>query len=81
MNLTFQIYDAFGDWISANGLIRHLAEGYETVTLIHDTPAVVPFTTDMFRDNPKLKQLLEHHLAIVMLWMQEFMRVIKHQIF
>ena len=58
MNLTFQIYDAFGDWISANGLIRHLAEGYETVTLIHDTPAVVPFTTDMFRDNPKIKAIV-----------------------
>jgi len=52
--LVFQIYDAFGDWISANGMIRYLSDFYDEVYLIHDTPAVVPFTTYMFRDNEKV---------------------------
>lgn len=52
--LVFQIYDAFGDWISSNGMIRHLSEMYDEVYLIHDTPVVVPFTMDMFKDNPKI---------------------------
>lgn len=52
--LVFVIYDAFGDWISANGMIRYLSESYDQVYLVHDTPFVVPFTQNMFRDNPKI---------------------------
>lgn len=50
-DLVFIIYDAFGDWISANGMIRHLSKQYQKVYLIHDTPVVVPFTQNMFKDN------------------------------
>ena len=50
-DLVFIIYDAFGDWISANGMIRHLSKQYQKVYLIHDTPVVVPFTQNMFRDD------------------------------
>lgn len=52
--LVFQIYDAFGDWISTNGMIRYLSEIYDEVYLVHDTPVVVPFTQMMFRDEPKI---------------------------
>lgn len=52
--LVFVVYDAFGDWISTNGMIRYLSEFYDEVYLVHDTPAVVPFTTHMFRDNIKI---------------------------
>ena len=52
--LVFVIYDAFGDWISSNGMIRYLSEFYDEVYLVHDTPVVVPFTTHMFRDNDKI---------------------------
>ena len=52
--LVFVVYDAFGDWISSNGMIRYLSELYDEVYLVHDTPFVVPFTSHMFRDNPKV---------------------------
>jgi len=52
--LVFVVYDAFGDWISTNGMIRYLSEFYDEVYLVHDTPVVVPFTTHMFRDNSKI---------------------------
>ena len=52
--LVFVIYDAFGDWISSNGMIRHLSEFYDEVYLVHDTHVVVPFTSHMFRDNSKI---------------------------
>lgn len=52
--LAFQIYDAFGDWISSNGMIRYLSESYDEVYLVHDTPVVVPFTQSLFKDNPKI---------------------------
>lgn len=52
--LVFVIYDAFGDWISSNGMIRHLSQFYDEVYLVHDTPVVVPFTSHMFRDNGKI---------------------------
>lgn len=52
--LVFQVYDAFGDWISTNGMIRHLSDFYEDIYLVHDTPVVVPFTSHMFRDNTKI---------------------------
>ena len=53
-DLVFIIYDAFGDWISANGMIRHLSNQYQKVYLIHDTPFVVPFCQNMFRDNDRI---------------------------
>ena len=52
--LVFKVYDAFGDWISSNGMIRYLSQFYDQIYLVHDTPFVVPFTTHMFRDNPKI---------------------------
>lgn len=52
--LVFVVYDAFGDWISTNGMIRYLSDFYDEVYLVHDTPFVVPFTSHMFRDNPKI---------------------------
>lgn len=52
--LVFVIYDAFGDWISSNGMIRYLSEIYDEVYLVHDTSVVVPFTSHMFRDNAKI---------------------------
>lgn len=52
--LVFVVYDAFGDWISSNGMIRYLSEFYDEVYIIHDTPFVVPFTSHMFRDNTKI---------------------------
>lgn len=52
--LVFVVYDAFGDWISTNGMIRYLSELYDEVYLVHDTPVVVPFTSHMFRDNSKI---------------------------
>ena len=56
--LVFVIYDAFGDWISSNGMIRYLSEFYDEVYIIHDTPFVVPFTSHMFRDNIKINKML-----------------------
>lgn len=53
-DLVVIIYDAFGDWISANGMIRHLSHSYEKVYLVHDTPVVVSFTQNMFRDNTNI---------------------------
>ena len=53
-DLVFIVYDAFGDWISANGMIRYLSDSYEKIYLIHDTPVVVPFTENMFRDNKNI---------------------------
>lgn len=53
-DLVFIIYDAFGDWISANGMIRYLSEIYDKIILIHDTPYVVSFAEDMFKDNDKI---------------------------
>lgn len=52
--LVFIIYDAFGDWITANGMIRYLETFYDKIYLIHDTPVIVPFTGNMFRDNLKI---------------------------
>jgi hypothetical protein len=52
--LVFVVYDAFGDWVSTNGMIRYLSEMYDQVYLVHDTPVIVPFTTHMFRDNDKI---------------------------
>jgi len=52
--LLFFVYDAFGDWISTNGMIRYLSKQYDKVYLVHDTPVVIPFTSHMFRDNHKI---------------------------
>lgn len=52
--LIYQVYDAFGDWISCNGMIRHLSKDYDKVILVLDTDGCLSFVKDLFKDNSKV---------------------------
>ena len=55
MNILFLGYDAWGDWISYNGLIRYLAEKYDKVYIQLDYgTARKSFVNDLFKDNKLL---------------------------
>lgn len=56
MNILFLGYDAWGDWISYNGLIRYLAEKYDKVYIQLDYgTARKSFVNDLFKDNQKIE--------------------------
>ena len=55
MNILFLGYDAWGDWISYNGLIRYLAERFDTVYIKLDYGgAREPFVNDLFKDDENI---------------------------
>lgn len=56
--LVFITYDALGDWISANGMIRYLSESYDQVILRHWLEETTNFTSNMFRDNSKISMII-----------------------
>lgn len=56
MKILFLGYDAWGDWISYNGLIRYLSEKYENVYIQLDYgQARGEFVKDLFKDNQKIQ--------------------------
>lgn len=56
MKILFLGYDAWGDWISYNGLIRYLSEKYEKVYINLDYGKVrESFVRDLFKDNKKIE--------------------------
>lgn len=56
MKVLFLGYDAWGDWISYNGLIRYLSEKFEEVYIRLDYgPAREFFVRDLFKDNDKIQ--------------------------
>jgi len=54
MNIIFFGYDAVGDYISYNGMIRHLAKNYDTVSIVTNFSS---FNQLLFRDNDKIKTI------------------------
>jgi hypothetical protein len=52
--LVYIVYDAFGDWISCNGMIRHLTKDYDKILLVLDTDGCKSFVSHMFRDSDKI---------------------------
>lgn len=55
MKILFLGYDAWGDWISYNGLIRYLAERFDTVYIKLDYGgAREPFVNDLFKDDENI---------------------------
>jgi hypothetical protein len=57
--LVFVVYDAFGDWISCNGMIRYLSKEYDEVLLVLDTEGCLSFVNDLFKDNQKIKAITQ----------------------
>lgn len=56
MKILFLGYDAWGDWISYNGLIRYLAEKYDNVYIKLDYGQIrKSFVSDLFKDNDKIQ--------------------------
>lgn len=56
MKILFLGYDAWGDWISYNGLIRYLAEKYDSVYIKLDYgTARESFVIDLFKDDEKIE--------------------------
>jgi hypothetical protein len=51
MNLLIRGYDAYGDWISYNGLIRYLINYYD---YIYITSNYIDFVSELFKDNKKI---------------------------
>jgi len=55
MKVLFLGYDAWGDWISYNGLIRYLSERFEEVYIQMDYgPTREFFVRDLFKDDRKI---------------------------
>jgi hypothetical protein len=57
--LVFIVYDAFGDWVSCNGMIRYLSKEYDEVLLLLDTDGCLSFISDLFKDNEKIKPITQ----------------------
>lgn len=51
MNLIIHGYDAIGDWISVNGLIRYLLKYYSNIHIITN---LVSLCTELYRDNSNI---------------------------
>ena len=66
MKILFLGYDAWGDWISYNGLIRYLAERYDNVYIQLDYGrARESFVIDLFKDDDKIEIYSGQHYDLV----------------
>ena len=57
MNLIFRGYDALGDFMSNNGMIRYLSNSYDIVKVETTFPV---FVNNLFRDNKNIQTIFPH---------------------